>query len=305
MRRVHTNSPRRAKTLALLAVLAALAAGGAAVSGCGASATLDPIARAAEISSQQEGARISLTTQLSSPALPGGSLSITADGYVDERHRSGEMSIDLSQIPGISALPGGGEGTMQMLFQYPVIYMHAPFLAGELPEGKTWVKLDLTKVAQAAGINLPELSSLDQTDPTQFLEYLRASSGGVTTVGSESIDGVATTHYRATLQVSSILGRLPAADQAAAKAALEKQGYGESGGIPVDVWVDTQNRVRRVQMSLGDESGAPGAATGVSGTVTIDYTSYGPVPPVLPPPAGEVLDESSLVTAGIAAAHGG
>jgi hypothetical protein len=304
-RRKHwMTSPRAnikiARTLAALATLTALAAGSAAVSGCGASATFDPVARAAEVSSQQQGARITLTTQLSSPMLPGGSVSITAHGYLDERNHSGEMTLDLSNLPGAAALSGGEAGTIQVLFQYPVLYLHLPFLAGKLPEGKTWLKLDLTKAAQAAGVNLAQLSSLDQADPAQLLEYLRASSGGVTTVGHESIEGASTIHYRATLQLSSVLARLPAGDQAAARAALEKLGHGAESGIPVDVWVDTQGRVRRVQVSFGG-----GSAASMSGMVTIDYTSYGPVPPVVPPAAGEVLDESSLAAAGLAAASRG
>jgi hypothetical protein len=305
--RTKRSYTKLARALAALGVLGVLGAGGVAVSGCGASATLDPIARAAEISSQQSGAKFSLTTQLASSALPGGGFSITANGYLDERDRSGEMTMDLSGIPGASALPGGGVGTVQMIFQYPVIYMNLPFLAGKLPEGKTWMELDLSKAAQADGIDLSQLSSLDETDPTQFLEYIRASSGGVTTVGRETVDGVPTTHYHATLQLSDILARLPSSVQAAAKSALEK--LGEAGAIPVDVWVDAQGRVRRIQLSLGVSvpAGASGGVTGatVSGTTTMDFTSYGPIPAIVPPPASEVFDATSLAAAGIANGQGG
>jgi hypothetical protein len=306
--RIERADSRTGKALATLGVVAALAVGGAAVSGCGASEALDPIARAAEVTSQQEGARISLTMQLSSAAMPGGGFKITASGYFDNRDRSGEMSMDLSGIPGASALPEGGAGTVQMIFQYPVIYMNMPFLAGELPEGKTWMELNLSKAASAAGVELPQLSSLDQDDPTQFLEYLRASSGGVSTVGSEALDGVPTTHYRATLQLSSILDRVPSSQQAAVKAALEK--LGDVGGIPVDVWVDAQGRVRRMQLSIaasapaGTAGGVAGTAVG-DGTITIDFTSYGSIPPIVPPPSSQVFDASSMAAAGIAQAQGG
>lgn len=299
--------PGAVKVLATLGALAALGGGGVAMSGCGASATLDPIARAAEVSSQQQGARFALTTQFSSPALPGG-FSITAHGSIDERTRSGEMSMDLSGIPGAAALSGGGSGTMRMIFQYPVIYMSAPFLAGQLPEGKTWMKLDLTKAAQAAGVDLSQLSSFNQTDPTQFLEYLRASSGGVTKVGGETVDGVPTTHYQATLQLSSVLDRLPASEQSAAKAELEK--LGNAGAIPVDVWVDAQGRVRRIQMTVATNlptgaAGTAGAGGGVSGTITMDFSSYGAVPPIVPPPASEVFDASSIAAAGLGGGQSG
>jgi hypothetical protein len=301
MRVVHANS-RTAKAITALGVAASLAAGGVAVSGCGSSETLDPVALAAEVSSQQAGARISLTMQLSSPELPSG-YAITANGFVDERDRSGEISMDLSGIPGASSLPEGGMGTVKMIYQYPVVYMDMPFLSGKLPEGKTWIELDIAKAAQAAGINLSQLSSLGETDPTQFLDYLRASSGDVTAVGSESLDGVPTTHYRATLQLSQVLERLPASEQAAAKAGLEK--LGEDGAIPVDVWVDKQGRVRRMQMSI-DAGGATSATTPtVSGTITINFSSYGPVPAIVPPPASQVFDATALATAGITQAQGG
>lgn len=281
-----TARVRAAKSPATLGVLAALLAGSVAVSGCGTSATLDPIARAAEVSSAQSGARVSLRMQLSSSALPGGS-SVNAQGYIDGHDRSGEMNMNLAGIPGV---PAGG-GTIEMIFAYPVIYMNMPMLAGKLPEGKTWMKLDLSKAAQAAGI---DLSQLNQTDPTQFLDYLRASSGAVTTVGTESLDGVTTTHYRAVLQLSRILEHLPASEQSAAKAMLEK--LGESGGIPADVWVDAQDRVRRIELSL--DVGAP-STPDASGTITMDFTSYGPVPPIVPPPASEVFDATALASAGL------
>jgi len=300
--RTRTRARRALAAAAVLGACAAAGAGTATLSGCGASATLDPIARAAEVTSQQEGAKIALTLRLSSPALPGSGFTITADGYVDEHQRTGELNMDLAGIPGVSALTAGGSGTVQMLFQYPVLYMNMPFLAGKLPGGKTWVKLDLDKAAQAAGIDLSQLSSFDQTDPSQIIEYLRASSGGVSTVGSETLDGVPTTHYRGVLQVSAILDRLPANAQAAAKEALQK--LGGNGSIPVDVWVDSQKRVRRVEMSIG--GGAADSATGApafAGTVTIDYKSYGPIPPLTPPPADQVFDLTSLAASGIAGAQ--
>jgi hypothetical protein len=218
------------------------------------------------------------------------------------------LTMDLSGIPGASALPGGGAGTVQMIFQDPVIYMNLPFLAGKLPEGKTWMELNLTKVAQADGIDLSQFSSLDETDPTQFLEYLRASSGGVSTVGHETLDGVSTTHYHATLQLSDILARLPSGAQAAAKSALEK--LDDAGAIPVDVWVDAQGRVRRIQLSLGlsvpaGASASATEATSVSGTITMNFTSYGAIPAIVPPPASEVFDASSLAAAGLGSEQNG
>ncbi len=300
-----------ARAMAALTAAGALIAGTVAVSGCGASATLDPIARAAEVSSQQSGVTLAMSMRFSSPALPAGTYAITASGSFDQRARSGEMTMDLSGVPGFASLGGGGSGAVRMVFLYPTVYMNMPFLAGKLPEGKTWMKLDLTKAAAAAGLDASSLSSLNQSDPTQFLNYLRGSSGAVVSLGSETVNGVSTTHYQARLQLAHVLDSLPSSEQAAAKAALEKLGAG-AGGIPVDVWIDAQSRVRRMQMSFtapgaptGSATEASGGAAGLSVSVTIDFKSYGVVPPVVAPPAGEVFDATAAATAGIQSGTGG
>ncbi|HEY7953442.1 MAG TPA: hypothetical protein VID70_10690 [Solirubrobacteraceae bacterium] len=304
--RKRPNS-KAVKALATLGALAALAGGGVALSGCGASATLDPLARAAEVTSQQSGVRVAMTMTMkfSAPGLAasgaagGDSFAMSAAGYFDERKRTGEMTMDLSGIPGMSAL-AGGNGSIKMIFLYPVIYMNMPFLTEKLPGGKPWMKLDISKAAAAAGISTSQFGSLEQNDPTKFLDYLRASSGAVANLGSQNVDGVPTTHYSATLQMSRILDRLPGAQQAAAKAALEK--LGSAGSIPVEVWVDAQGRVRRMQMSLTGLIGAAAspAASGVGGAITIDFKSYGPVPEVVAPPASEVFDMSAMLKSGAA-----
>jgi hypothetical protein len=291
---MRSGAARTMNLLASLCAFAAIAAAAAAISGCGASATLDPVARAAELTSRQAGSHFTMTMQLSSPMLPGG-VSLSASGYVDERRRAGEMNMNLAGIPGISQ-SAQGAGSIHMIFQFPVLYMNMPVLAGRLPAGKTWIKLDLAKLASKAGVDASQLGSLNQADPTQFLSYLRASSGAVTTVGSEQIGGTPTTHYRATLQLDRILDRLPDSQRAAARGMLEHLG---TGSIPVDVWVDQQGRLRRMQLSIGGGStGTNGTSplASVSGTLTLDLTSYGPVPPIVPPPASQVFDASAVAT---------
>ena len=311
--RIAKLAGRRASSGAVaLLTLLALAGAGASLSGCGASATLDPLARAAEVSSQQGGVRFSLSMHLSASGLPASGAGISASGYFNQRERSGEMSMNLA---GLSALGGssealGGLERMQMVFEYPVVYVGLPGLADKLPEGKTWMKLDLTQLAREHGVQLPQLSSLDQANPAEFLRYLRASGGDVTTLGSESVDGVSTTHYRVTLSLSRILESYPASDRAGMRSALS--ALGSSGSIPAEVWVDHQSRVRRMRMSFNVSAPSGGAAEGQAGatqgtvaaTMTMDFTSYGAVPAVALPPANEVFDASALLGAGPNGASG-
>ena len=311
--RIAKPAGRRASSgAAALLTLLALAAAGASLSGCGASATLDPVARAAEVSSQQTGVRFSLSMQISASGLPASGAAISASGYFNQRESSGEMTMNLA---GLSALGGSSEALsgaehMQMIFRYPTVYVDFPGLAGKLPEGKTWMKLDLTQLAKEHGVQLPQLSSLDQTNPAEFLRYLRASGGDVTRLGSESVGGVPTTHYGVTLSLSRILESYPASDRTAMRSALG--ALGSSGSIPAQVWVDQQSRVRRMRMSFNvsvpsgqGAEGQAGATPGsVAATMTMDFTSYGAVPAVALPPASEVFDASALLAAGPNGASG-
>jgi hypothetical protein len=277
--------------IAAIAAGAALLGGGALIAGCGASETLDPVAKAADLSSKQQGVRFTLQMQLSSPLMPGG-FTISGSGYANAS-KEGRVSIDLSQVPGLAAIAGGGSATIETVYLYPTVYMHMPFLADKLPEGKSWMKLDLSKITQAAGgSSLPQAFSLGQADPTQFLQYLKASSGQVKKVGSQQLYGTSTNEYETTLQLSRVLEKLPASDRTAAEQML--QHVGNDGSIPVNVWIDPQGRVRQLQMAL-DVSGA--AASG-SATVTVGFTAYGPVPAISPPPESEVTDLTSMLSSG-------
>jgi hypothetical protein len=273
-----------ARTLGAIAILAALCAS-VALAGCGGQAQLDPIARAAVVTAQQQGAKFSLRMQFSSAVT--GAFAITANGYEDQRHRAGEMTLDLSGMPGAPSLPGGGKGT-QMILRYPVIYLNMPLLAGRLPAGKRWIKIDLTKAGGEAGVDTSALSSLSEGDPAQLVDYLRSSSGVVLIEGHEMVNGASVIHYHATLLTQRILDSLPDAQRPVVKDAFQK--LDGLSAIPVDVWVDGQQRIRRLQVLLGNQGAS------VSGAVTMDFLSYGPIPPISAPPAPEVLDAGSLLS---------
>ncbi len=281
-------TPRTRRIIPTVFACGTLAVGGAAISGCGASSTIDPVAQAAETTSALPGAQVSITEQVSSASLPA-PISLSGTGYVNQQERTAQLTFDFSQIPGLSQL-GSGSKQVTMLIDYPDLYMNAPFLSAAFA-GKSWVKIDLSSVASSAGLG-SLTSSAGNVDPSQFLNYLRASSGGVTTVGTETINGVTTTHYRATIELDKVVSRLPASEQAAATSAiatLEK----ETGltSLPIDVWIDAQHRVRRESFTLTIKTAAATSTV----AVTIDFLSFGPTPAITPPPSDQVYDLTSKV----------
>ncbi len=82
----------------------------------------------------------------------------------------------------------------------------------------------------------PELSLDDPTefDPTAFVDLLRDAATSFTVVGEEEIQGDATTRYRAVVDLDALDpdGNL---------------GLGEDGSVEVDVWIDDDDRLRKVE----------------------------------------------------------
>lgn len=283
-------------TRATIMAAVALLLGTALIAGCGSTATVDPVARAAYVSSQEAGVKFTLAMHLSSSVLPEG-FSISGSGYASQGGHA-RMNMDLSGIPGATGLPAGGHG-VEAVFLYPTVYMRMPFLTDKLPEGKSWLQIDMSKVVQATGGAMPQALGIGQIDPSEMLQYLKTSSGHVQTLGTTQLYGVSTTHYRVKLQLATVLQKLPGSERAAAKTLL--QHVGNAGAIPIDVWVDGKGRVRRVQMSL-DIAGA--TASGAA-TVTVGFTEYGTVPVVAAPPESEVVNLTSLLSKGLASGLSG
>jgi len=284
----------------LLILSAMLALGTAAIAGCGASNTLDPVARAATISNAAPGFRMTMNVRESIPMLAQ-PLTITGAGSFDARDRAGSlaMSIPLSSLagqPGVAQALGKGPLTIDVVFDHLTIYIRLPAaMASRIPGGKPWLELNLVKLGAAAG--LPGISALANNpaagNPSQMLSYLRAESGSITKLGTEQVDGVQTVHYRATIDLDKVAGTVPSSSRAAVQqtVATLKQLLGSSS-LPVDVWVDGASLVRRMRMVLNEHP--PGVPV-VHVAMQLGFSFYGPQPrPTLPPPS-QVTDLGSLV----------
>jgi hypothetical protein len=288
----------RAFAVTALAAACAILAG--VLSGCGsAGSTVDPVAKAAVVSTSTQGYKLGVSMRVTSSSLPA-PITATGSGSFNTPARSGSfaLTLNLSSIPQLGQLLGGsGTFRIEEVVSGTTVYVKLPASItskSAVFAGKPWIKLDLAKAGTAAGI--PGLSSLlsnpASTDPSQFLRYLRATGGSVTTVGSETVNGVQTTHYRATIDLGRVPDAYPPASRTAARqaiAALERTtGLHQ---IPVDAWIDSQHLVRRMRFSIPETVSGSGSLTAA---VTIEIPEYGPQPAPAVPPASQVTDLSSL-----------
>jgi hypothetical protein len=197
---------------------------------------------------------------------------------------------------------------MTMLFLPPKIYLKLPGEAGNsLPNGKTWVALDVKGIGEAAA--LPGLGTFGATSPADLLTSLTAISGSVKKLGTGSVRGVAVTEYRVTInpQKAARAAKLPAAQRAGYQRFVASLG---GNAMTADVWVDNANLVRQVTLSMrlpAAMAAGSGSNLGKSArmTETTDFYDFGIPVHLSPPPAAQVARMGSMISGTGSVSSGG
>jgi hypothetical protein len=238
-------------------------------------------------------------------------LEIGADGAYDNAAQRGRMHLDLSSfaklIGGLGEAFGAKQGEVppelsdpdawqiDMVVDGTRVFLQMPFLASQLG-GKHWVGGDLEELALAQGQSI-DLGALAATDPRDALDALEAVSGPLEAVGSEEVRGVATTHYRTTLDPAKLADALDGAAEGSSdllSGLTEAMAEVDLAEVPIDVWVDGEGLLRKYLIELELEQGGQS----LSAAVALELFDYGaPVDVDLPDPS-DVADPATLRSAG-------
>jgi hypothetical protein len=274
----------RSLTLALfMLALAALplACGGESVSPQAA------VAQAATKYDEAGSSRVSMSATMT--GVPGGPFTFTGEGEFDRER--GRMTMDMSELG--EATGGAFAGELEMILDDLVMYMKFPeAITEQLPGGKSWVRIDLREAGKELGIDLEELMQVQQSDPSQSLQYLRGASDDFEEVGEEEVRGVETTHYRGTIDLHKAVEQLPEDARESFERAIDLIGTDE---LPLDVWIDDDGMARRMkyEQPLPSGGGEEGAME-----LTMEFFDFGVDVDVEPPPSDEVIDIRELIGAG-------
>jgi LppX_LprAFG lipoprotein len=247
--------------LAVLVIVVAVFA--VSQGGGGGGGPLDAIAKAAVVTQREPGGRALLRADVTSATTPEGIAETGSMIFDDNGRARGTVTF--------RGDTNGKEGKVQTIVDGTTSYAASEQLES-LPEGKKWMEVDYSAAAKGSG-------SPDPADagPKEGLKTLEGVQGSEE-VGKEEIRGVPTTHYR---------GTLPAA----------KEVFGVKVDVSdphVDVWIDGQDRVRRMQVALSSEvNGVEASATDTE--MTIDYVSFGRVPKIHLPNPDEVFDATKKI----------
>jgi hypothetical protein len=188
--------------------------------------------------------------------LQGQKIAMTGEGDFDNASHAGTMEVH-AKVAGVDV-------QIDEVLSGTSIYLRSPLLAAAMPAGKTWMRLDLQKLGKSQGV---DLSALLAQNPTQTFSQLQ-SSGHVTKVGDETIDGTDTTHYRGRLDLTEL-----------------KQFAGATAQ-PYDVWIGKDDGyVHRIETGF--------SAGQQSITTTMDFSDFGKDVTVTVPPQSETFEATA------------
>jgi hypothetical protein len=250
------------------------------VTGCGAQDSVknavDPVAQAATKTAAGGPVFVAVRGTMSAA---GQEIPLAAAGVFDLKARRGRMQMTTS-------FPGKGEVKIEELVDGLILYLRSDALTAGLPGGKHWVKVDLEALGRKQGFDFAQLQQLGGgSDPSQWLTYLK-NAGSVERLGAEEINGTATTHYRATID----LDKLASAHGGAAASVGQLEQIMGSTTLPTDIWVDGQGRVRRQALDYSISQPTP-----MRFAFTIDYERFGVPVDLHRPDAGDTIDLSGII----------
>lgn len=231
---------------------------------------LDPVAQAADATTAAGSAAFGMAGTMT---VGGQTLQIKGNGAVDMVGHRMRMSMS---VP----VPGFGDVNADEIFDGSAFYMHFPDqLMQKLPGAKPWMKLDLQALGKRNGVDFKQLIQANQSNPDDLVKALKGV-GSSEVVGHENVNGAPTTHYKATIDLDKALSKI--SDKQTADALEQTYAQAGVGSMPIDVWIDRENRVRRESMKF--------SAGAMSLDMTVDFLRFGVPVDTTPPPADQTMD---------------
>ncbi|MDX6738275.1 hypothetical protein [Actinocorallia sp. A-T 12471] len=184
------------------------------------------------------------------------------------------VAMDSFSVAGID-VPAAGT---QVVLLDETIYVRNQQLSQFVGGGKPWLKISVGEAAGAAGFDANALvHQFQQADPGHLAKIF-SDSTDVTRVGEEKIDGVATVHYKGTVDIKKAITEY----DGDLKQAAEQLSNG-SEKLAFDIWTDAENLPRKVVTHVTTSEAK-------TFDVTVVFRDYGSKVSVAAPPADQVGD---------------
>jgi hypothetical protein len=215
-----------------------------------------------------------LTGTLNGNSLGEGAVTALADA----RRQRAAVAFDLTPLAkAAGARPRSLRG--MVVYLGPDAFLTDGAITSRLPSGRRWIEVTRGQAEQASG----RLAAVGLIDVTKPVDHLRAAIGTTERVGTDTVNGARTTHYRTQVDYRLYVPLVPRNRRAAVARAVSRieSSYGATR-FPVDVWIGPDGTIRRAEGAI--------EGRGLKLEYTLDLTAIGRPVQIIQPPRIRVLD---------------
>ncbi|MFE0672710.1 DUF1396 domain-containing protein [Streptomyces sp. NPDC058867] len=222
------------------------------------------------------------------------SLRYSMSGEVPETGRvkaeaSMRMEPDLAMSMKMTALDEGADGTVEIRLVDKAMYLGGnPEMAKEM-DGKSWMKFDMSALGDdALGGGAPGASQAEQNPAAD--STLLTGSKDLEKVGTETVDGVETTHYKGTVPLDTLRDSLKDEDKDVREKREKSLEQYEDMGIEtltMDMWIDGEDHTKQFRVKGEGDKGPL--------DLTITFLDYNQPVTVKAPPAQDTFDLAEMM----------
>ncbi|MEW1998335.1 DUF1396 domain-containing protein [Streptomyces coelicoflavus] len=202
-----------------------------------------------------------------------------------------EMQIKptLAMSMKMTALDQGAEGTAEIRLVDKAMYIGGGPEAAKEMDGKRWIKFDLSGTGVDEQMNQMGSASQADKNPATESTFLTGAKD-VEKVGTETVEGVKTTHYKGTVSLADLEKSIGDEDEATREKREKSLEQYEKLGVDkltMDMWVDGDDQTKQFRMRADADKGP----------LDMTFTFLGVNEPVKvsAPPAAEVADLAEMM----------
>lgn len=239
---------------------------------------LQRVAAAPDATIEAGTARIAVVGAVEGVPLLGPFTLTVAEGEVDFAR---QRALLHRQVPGVSGVP-----LLSRLLPEPIELLHdgrATYLRLPVDGQRAWVRLtDLPDDP----VTDPSAAAPGLSNPAAALGLLRALDGVPEVLGEENVRGQSSTRMRVTVDLDA------AADALTGRAEDIARGLGRlrgRGDLPMEVWLDGDNRVTRLRYAV--ETSVAGVSR-ITLVTDLELYDFGVAVDIRTPAAGDIVDAS-------------
>jgi len=269
-----TAAPRRRRVVLTAGAVAvvAVAAIGVAVGTSGSTATPPagpPTTVVLDAIHSTLGAKTADLHLTMSMQLPGaGTVTASGDGQEDFSNNASEIAVSYHGLPAVEGFQITARNTGGTM------YMSMPQISQLVP-GKSWVSATVAGASSLAP---------GSSNPADMLQVLANQGDVVTPLGTSDVDGATVSGYHVVIPAAVLQRRLHQADLPAGVAQSAASVFG-SGGLSMDLYVDTSGMLRRLTMDMH----LTVSGRSITAIVTEDTSNFGVPVSITAPPADQVM----------------